>query len=301
MAGSLFSLGLLVCCMSHRFSDFLVSSRCYLSCLPWFSARDDRLISAHAREARHPYLDEEFCAFIRALPLSVIVDPCKHLGIGDKQILRQVSRHDDIDKRNRQSRHGILFHEHHLISAPAQTARAIVLFSCLLSSSFFALSLLTQAARLIGLTHTSSLQKRAMQFGTRIANNRVAGYVKFDPSVNLRDIVCQKYLADTIDSDSAGEEEENQDEDEDDEERKPQQPRENGRRHAKLQRKPPKLEHQRRPGEEQHHSSSSCVASFSSASASCSPSIESAPSHSVSPFLDKRVNKKLGKPGYHDP
>jgi hypothetical protein len=33
-----------------------------------------------------------------------------------------------------------------------------------------------------------------MQFGTRIANKRVAGYVTLTPDVNVRDIVNQDFL-----------------------------------------------------------------------------------------------------------
>jgi hypothetical protein len=53
----------------------------------------------------------------------------------------------------------------------------------------------------LGLPHAATLQKRAMQFGTRIANRHVAGYVRIDPSVSVREMV----LATAPPATSAGE------------------------------------------------------------------------------------------------
>jgi len=54
--------------------------------------------------------------------------------------------------------------------------------------------ILRDALLLLGLSKASGLQKRAMQFGTRIANKRVAGYVHMDASVRLVDIVNPNFL-----------------------------------------------------------------------------------------------------------
>lgn len=96
--------------------------------------RDDRLISDHGREVRHPYLDENFIDFIQRTALSDLCDLSLPSGVGDKKILRE-------------------------------------------------------AAKLLGLSRASCLEKRAMQFGTRIANNKVAGYVEMNAEVVLLDVV----------------------------------------------------------------------------------------------------------------
>ena len=67
------------------------------------AGRDDRLVSDSGREARHPYLDEQFASFVRSLPLDLVCDlslppgACVLVflsevpslaGAGDKRILR---------------------------------------------------------------------------------------------------------------------------------------------------------------------------------------------------------------------
>lgn len=96
--------------------------------------RDDRLISDHGRELRHPFLDESFVQFVKSLSLEFICDLSLPPGIGDKKILRD-------------------------------------------------------AANLLGLKQSWSLQKRAIQFGTRIANKKVAGYVPLTDQLDTKEIV----------------------------------------------------------------------------------------------------------------
>ena len=54
--------------------------------------RDDRAVAAQGKEARWPFLDENVCAVIAALPLSDIVDFSLPAGEGDKRILRNIAR-----------------------------------------------------------------------------------------------------------------------------------------------------------------------------------------------------------------
>lgn len=96
--------------------------------------RDDRLISDHGREVRHPYLDERVIDFVHHTAIGDLCDLTLPSGIGDKRILRE-------------------------------------------------------AARLLGLQKSSRLVKRAMQFGSRIANNKVAGYAEMSSAVELLDVV----------------------------------------------------------------------------------------------------------------
>ena len=96
--------------------------------------RDDRIVSDWAREARHPYLDEQVMDEIAQLPLQHVCDLRRPPGDGDKLVLRRL-------------------------------------------------------ARMIGLRQSSSLQKRAIQFGTRIANKNVCGQAVVDDSIDLSEVV----------------------------------------------------------------------------------------------------------------
>jgi asparagine synthetase B (glutamine-hydrolysing) len=101
--------------------------------------RDDRLVTDHGREARHPYLDERLLRGVAELPLPLLCDLRLAPGEGDKRALRQV-------------------------------------------------------AAGLGLVRCGRLVKRAMQFGTRIANNHVAGYARMGATVALEDIVNPRFL-----------------------------------------------------------------------------------------------------------
>jgi asparagine synthetase B (glutamine-hydrolysing) len=54
--------------------------------------------------------------------------------------------------------------------------------------------ILRLSAERVGLVRHSALLKRAMQFGARVSNNRVAGYVKMSADVNLMDVVNRHFL-----------------------------------------------------------------------------------------------------------
>jgi asparagine synthetase B (glutamine-hydrolysing) len=50
--------------------------------------RDDRIISSHGKETRHPFLSISVVNFISQLPIHYKVDPRLELGVGDKVLLR---------------------------------------------------------------------------------------------------------------------------------------------------------------------------------------------------------------------
>ncbi|KAI4528671.1 hypothetical protein K525DRAFT_286297 [Schizophyllum commune Loenen D] len=53
--------------------------------------RDDRIISAHGKEARHPFLSLDVVRFLAALPVHAKTDPRLGQGLGDKLLLRIVA------------------------------------------------------------------------------------------------------------------------------------------------------------------------------------------------------------------
>jgi len=50
--------------------------------------RDDRVISSHGKEVRHPFLSLPFVEYVADLPVHHKLDPRLDLGVGDKMILR---------------------------------------------------------------------------------------------------------------------------------------------------------------------------------------------------------------------
>ncbi|KAG7099435.1 hypothetical protein E1B28_001286 [Marasmius oreades] len=50
--------------------------------------RDDRVISSHGKETRHPFLDLNVVSFLTGLPVYMKLDPRLELGVGDKMLLR---------------------------------------------------------------------------------------------------------------------------------------------------------------------------------------------------------------------
>ena len=50
--------------------------------------RDDRIISSHGKETRHPFLSLTLVSYLAALPVHLKLDPRVEPGIGDKMLLR---------------------------------------------------------------------------------------------------------------------------------------------------------------------------------------------------------------------
>lgn len=54
--------------------------------------RDDRVISAHGKETRHPFLSLSVVNFLAGLPVHMKTDPRAPPGVGDKMLLRMAAR-----------------------------------------------------------------------------------------------------------------------------------------------------------------------------------------------------------------
>ncbi|KAG1826180.1 asparagine synthase-domain-containing protein [Suillus subaureus] len=54
--------------------------------------RDDRVISSHGKETRHPFLSLTVVSFLVGLPVHLKLDPRLELGLGDKMLLRLAAR-----------------------------------------------------------------------------------------------------------------------------------------------------------------------------------------------------------------
>ncbi|KAG2077080.1 hypothetical protein BDR04DRAFT_1089385 [Suillus decipiens] len=54
--------------------------------------RDDRIVSSHGKETRHPFLSLTVVSFLAGLPVHLKLDPRLELGLGDKMLLRLAAR-----------------------------------------------------------------------------------------------------------------------------------------------------------------------------------------------------------------
>jgi asparagine synthetase B (glutamine-hydrolysing) len=54
--------------------------------------RDDRVISSHGKETRHPFLSLTLVSFLARLPVHLKTDPRAEAGLGDKMLLRLAAR-----------------------------------------------------------------------------------------------------------------------------------------------------------------------------------------------------------------
>lgn len=54
--------------------------------------RDDRVVSSHGKEVRHPFLSLPFVGYVAGLPVHHKLDPRLDLGVGDKMILRLAAK-----------------------------------------------------------------------------------------------------------------------------------------------------------------------------------------------------------------
>jgi asparagine synthetase B (glutamine-hydrolysing) len=74
--------------------------------------RDDRVISAHGKETRHPFLSLDVVNFLVGLPVHVKLDPRLEVGIGDKMLLRLASRKMGLVEASTRKKRAMQFGTH---------------------------------------------------------------------------------------------------------------------------------------------------------------------------------------------
>ncbi|GMK59940.1 hypothetical protein CspeluHIS016_0901570 [Cutaneotrichosporon spelunceum] len=72
-------------------------------------ARDDRVLSAHARDARYPYLDLEFVKYVSALPVWAKCNLALPPGEGDKALIRLAAARCGISQTARRVKRAMQF------------------------------------------------------------------------------------------------------------------------------------------------------------------------------------------------
>ncbi|KAF8807600.1 hypothetical protein BYT27DRAFT_7233106 [Phlegmacium glaucopus] len=74
--------------------------------------RDDRIISAHGKETRHPFLSLTLVSFLAALPVHFKLDPRLEPGLGDKMLLRLVARKLGLVEASNRKKRAMQFGSH---------------------------------------------------------------------------------------------------------------------------------------------------------------------------------------------
>ena len=74
--------------------------------------RDDRIISSHGKETRHPFLSLDVVNFLAGLPVQYKMDPRLELGLGDKMLLRLASEKVGLVEASRRKKRAMQFGSH---------------------------------------------------------------------------------------------------------------------------------------------------------------------------------------------
>ncbi|KAI9512621.1 asparagine synthase-domain-containing protein [Russula earlei] len=74
--------------------------------------RDDRVISAHGKETRHPFLSLGVVNFLVGLPVHLKLDPRLELGVGDKMLLRLAARKMGLVEASARKKRAMQFGTH---------------------------------------------------------------------------------------------------------------------------------------------------------------------------------------------
>ncbi|KAF9454906.1 hypothetical protein P691DRAFT_799912 [Macrolepiota fuliginosa MF-IS2] len=74
--------------------------------------RDDRIISSHGKETRHPFLSLDLVAFLATLPVYHKMDPRLQVGLGDKLLLRLAMKKVGLDLASSRKKRAMQFGSH---------------------------------------------------------------------------------------------------------------------------------------------------------------------------------------------
>lgn len=74
--------------------------------------RDDRVISSHGKEVRHPFLSLPFVGYVARLPVHHKLDSRLDLGVGDKMILRLAAKQLGLAEASTRKKRAMQFGTH---------------------------------------------------------------------------------------------------------------------------------------------------------------------------------------------
>ncbi|KAJ7169626.1 asparagine synthase-domain-containing protein [Mycena filopes] len=74
--------------------------------------RDDRVISSHGKETRHPFLALDLVSFLASLPVHLKMDPRAETGLGDKMLLRLAARKMGLVEASSRKKRAMQFGSH---------------------------------------------------------------------------------------------------------------------------------------------------------------------------------------------
>ncbi|EKM60904.1 uncharacterized protein PHACADRAFT_84456 [Phanerochaete carnosa HHB-10118-sp] len=82
--------------------------------------RDDRVISSHGKETRHPFLSLSVVSFLSSLPVHMKLDPRLEAGIGEKMLLRIATRKVGLVEASSRKKRAMQFGSHSARMAPGE-------------------------------------------------------------------------------------------------------------------------------------------------------------------------------------
>ncbi|KAJ7706449.1 asparagine synthase-domain-containing protein [Mycena rosella] len=74
--------------------------------------RDDRVVSSHGKEMRHPFLSLTVVSFLARLPVHLKMDPRAETGLGDKMLLRLAARRMGLVEASSRKKRAMQFGSH---------------------------------------------------------------------------------------------------------------------------------------------------------------------------------------------
>lgn len=85
--------------------------------------RDDRVISCHGKETRHPFLSLSVVSFLARLPVHLKLDPRLPPGIGEKMLLRLAAMKVGLVEASCRKKRAMQFGSHSARMGPGEGDR----------------------------------------------------------------------------------------------------------------------------------------------------------------------------------